>query len=208
MGLPSPTTSPEVVETWKGIKRDRGVSQKRAKPLLLSDLRKVIDATRPTFIGRRDAALLLVGWAAALRRSELVALDFDDIDFVAEGMVISIRKSKTDQEGAGYRIGIPFARKVSHCPTNSLKNWIDLAGITAGPLFFSVGTPGRKFHTEVAERRRIGARLVNEIIKRRLERAGLTSRGYSGHSLRAGFVTSAAKNETPEYMIQIHTRHI
>jgi len=205
--LTNPTISPEVVETWKGIKRELGTAQKRAKPLLLADLRKVIDGTRPTFLGRRDAALLLVGWAAALRRSEIIALDFEHVEFVPEGMIITIPKSKTDQEGEGYRLGIPLAREERFCPTKRLEKWITLARIESGPLFFAIGTPGKKWIAKIDERRRIAPRLVNAIIKRRLERAGFTARGYSGHSLRAGFVTSAATQEMPEYLIQIHTRH-
>lgn len=206
--LQTPTTAPEVVETYKGICRKVGTAQKRAKPLLLADLRTVIDAMRPTFLETRDAAMLLVGWAAALRRSELVALLLDDIDFVAEGMIVTIRSSKTDQEGAGYRIGIPFGRDDRHCPTKRLQKWIDLAEIKTGePLFFSVGVDGQRFHKAVASRSPLSTRSVSDVLKRRIKKAGLTPRGYSGHSLRAGFVTTAAAAKIPEYMIQLHTRH-
>lgn len=205
--LPAPTIDPEVVEVWKGIKREIGTAQKRAKPIMLDALKKVVDATRPTFIGRRDVALLLVGWSAAMRRSEIVAMDRDHIEFVPEGMIITVPRSKTDQEGETYRIGIPLAQEQRFCPTRRLRAWIDLSGIQSGPLFFSVGMPGKKFHADVADRKRLGPRMVNLIIRRRMSRAGFDTKGYSGHSLRAGFVSTAAAAKIPEYLIQLHTRH-
>lgn len=203
----TPTRSLEVVEVNKGIRRTLGTAQRRARPLVLADLKKTINATRPTMLGRRDRALLLVGWAAAMRRSEIVALDLDHIDFVAEGMIVNITRSKTDQEGEGYKIGIPFAQDDKCCPVKILKHWIDLAEITEGPLFFMLGISGRKFHTNVIGPKRLSAKYVNNIIKKRVSQAGINPAGYSGHSLRAGFVTSAASNETPEHLIQLHTRH-
>lgn len=205
--LRTPTNAPEVTTVWQGIQRTHGVSQRQAKPLLLADLKKVVDTLRPTFIGRRDRALLLVGWAGALRRSELVALDFADIEFVDEGFVLTIRKSKTDQTGKEYKLGIPFARAEKICPVRALRKWIDLARIDKGPLFYQIGTPGKRFHAELAKKTRLKPRSVNLIITRRVKQAGLSPHGYSGHSLRAGFITSAAKKETPENLIQIHTRH-
>jgi integrase len=175
---------------------------------VLADLRRLVDAMRPTFLGRRDQALLLVGWAGALRRSEIVALDFEHVDFVEEGMVITIASSKTDQEGEGYKLGIPYAQDGRYCPVKKLEHWINLARIESGPLFFAVGTPGKnKFTTQVDDRRRLSDRMVNVIIKRRAKSAQVSSVGLSGHSLRAGFITTAASKEAPEHMIQLHTRH-
>jgi len=204
---PSPTRAVEVAEVFKGIRREKGTAQKRAKPLVLPELKKVVDSMRPSFLGRRDTALLLVGWAAALRRSELVALDFEHFEMVEEGLILTIRRSKTDQEGAGFKLGIPFARDSRYCPVKRLAHWVELARISAGPLFFSIGTPGKKFHAKITDRKRLSAKFVNEIIKKRVAEAGFKPDGYSGHSLRAGFVTSAAKVETPEHLIQCHTRH-
>ena len=203
----TPTRALEVVEVFKGIRRKLGTAQKHAKPLVLSELKKVIDNLRPTFLGRRDAALLMLGWAGALRRSEIVTVDRQDLEFVEEGMILTIIKSKTDQESAGYKIGIPFGREERYCPVTRVKHWIDLADIRGGPLFFSIGTAGKKFHADVVNPVRISARYVNSIIKKRVEQAGLSPAGYSGHSLRAGFVTSAAKYKIPEHLIQLHTRH-
>lgn len=203
----SPTGDYDVIETLRGIKRTIGTKPKRAKALLWSDMVKVCRNIRPHFLGKRDKALLLVGWAGALRRSELVALDFSDIGFVEEGMIVNIGRSKTDQEGAGYEIGVPFAKDPACCPTASLKNWIETARIDTGPLFFAIGNGGKKFFYDGSERERFSPRGVNYVLARRLEKAGINPDGYSGHSLRAGFITTAAKARVPEHMIQSHTRH-
>ncbi len=207
LDLASPTSSPEVANVYKGIKRTKGVAQRRAKPLVIAELKRLCDRMKPSFLGQRDKALILIGWAGALRRSELVALNLEDIDFVDEGLTMSISSSKTDQEGAGYKLGIPFAGDKRYCPVRKLKHWIELARIKGGPLFIALGTPGKKFHADVPEPRRLAASAVNAIIKRRLKHAGMNCAGYSGHSLRAGFITTAASKEIPEYMIQAHTRH-
>lgn len=208
--METPTTSMEVSETWKGIKRSLGVAQKQAKALSFVDLKKTIDNTRPTFIGRRDATLMLVAWAGALRRSEIVNLDREDIEFVEEGMILTIRQSKSDQEKQGYRIGIPFAEKSDekYCPTIRLSNWIKLAGIISGPIFFKIGMQGRKFLCTIKNPKRLTPRMVNHILTRRLERSGISSTGYSAHSFRAGFCTTAAAKNVPEHVIQLHTRHL
>jgi len=205
--LASPTGSPEVVNVNKGIRRKKGVAQRRAKPLILADLKRVCAKIRPSFLGKRDKSLILLGWAAALRRSELVALDLEDIDFVDEGLILQIRFSKTDQEGEGYKIGVPFAKDPLFCPVLKLKEWIGVAEIESGPVFFAIGTPGKKWHAQIDAPRRLSAAMVNTIIKRRLKMAGMNSAGYSGHSLRAGFVTSAAGVNIPENDIKTQTRH-
>lgn len=207
-GFPSPCAAPIVSEALKGIKKKLGVNQKRAKPLVWVDLKKVIDQTPPTFLGRRDGALLLLGWAGALRRSEVVAIDYEDIEFRPEGMAITIRRSKTDQEGEGYVLGIPLAKEERYCPTTRIRHWIDLARITSGPLFFAIGSAGGKwFYVNTQEHHRLSDRMVNEIVKKYVSLAGISPAGYSGHSLRAGFVSEAASKQTPEYSIQLHTRH-
>jgi site-specific recombinase XerD len=205
--LPPPTAAAEVTEVFKGIKRTNGTAQSKAKPLVWSDLCKVIDRIPPSFIGRRDRALLAVGWAAALRRSEITALNVEDVDFVPEGMVVTVRKSKTDQESEGYKIGIPLGKDKRHCPTTLLKHWIDLSCIKRGPLFFAIGFKGQYFHINVEHKQRLSDRMINKIIQRSVEGAKFSPRGFSGHSLRAGFITTAASKGTPEYTIQIHTRH-
>lgn len=206
-GHRTPTNAPDVTTVWQGIRRVHGTSQKRAKALTTEDLKKVIASIIPSFLGKRDRALLLIGWAAAMRRSEIVALDVGDVEFVDEGMIITIRKSKTDQTGEGFKIGIPRAKDVKCCPVDALRRWLDLARHKSGPLFFSVGTPGNHWHVQVDEPKRLVPKTVNLILSRRMKQAGLSCSGFSGHSLRAGFITSAAKNGTPENLIQLHTRH-
>lgn len=206
-GLETPTKSNAVATVHRGINRERGTAQRRAKPIVITELRRLCDKIKPSFLGRRDKALILIGWSAALRRSELVALNVENIDFVEEGMIVLIVNSKTDQVGQGYKIGIPYAKDEKYCPVKSLKRWRDLADIKSGPLFFAIGTPGKKFHAEVAKRKKLSAATVNAIIKRRIKQGGMNPAGYSGHSLRAGFITAAAKEKIPEYLIQAHTRH-
>lgn len=203
----NPTKTQKVAKVHRGIKRKNGTAQNRAKALVIADLKIFCDGIRPTFLGRRDKALVLVGWSGALRRSELVALNLEDIDFVDQGMTLQITRSKTDQQGAGYKIGIPFAADKQYCPVLNLKKWIDLARLSSGPLFIAVGNNGKKFHAVIDEPRRLSAAMVNTVIKRRAKQAGINTAGLSGHSLRAGFVTSAAKIKVPEYVIQDHTRH-
>lgn len=216
-GEQPPNNHPKVLEVLRGIRREHGAPLKKAKPLLLLDLRRVLSRIAPSFLGKRDRALLLTGWAAALRRSEIVALNVEDIDFVEQGSVVTIRRSKTDQFGEGYKIGIPLAKDKDVCPTAALKDWIDTAGLQEGILFPSLGTPGKLFgqldllragdHENLELTTRLTARTVNIILSRRLKRAGIPTDGYSGHSLRSGYITTAARKKIPEAAIQQHTRH-
>lgn len=207
LGHATPTTHPEVTEVWKGIRRIKGISQKRAKPLMMSELKRIIQNTRPTMIGRRDAALIMIGWSGALRRSEIVSLQYSDVEFVSEGLIIHLRQSKTDQEKSGYKIGIPNGRDTKFCPVQRLKTWIKVGEISSGPLFYRIGVGGRRFLYRTKLREPLSSRMINIILTRRMERAGLSTDGYSGHSFRAGFITEAAKASVPEALIQIHTRH-
>lgn len=213
-----PNNSPEVIEVLKGIKRTHSVAQKKAKPLILTDLKKVLSRISPSFLGKRDRALLLVGWAGALRRSEIVALNLNDIDFVPEGCTVMIRRSKTDQIGEGVTLGLPLGKDPKVCPTMALKEWIEISGIESpkNALFPSLGNNGKRFAQKdclqdgfgnPSVKKRLTARSVNIILERRMKKAGFTTRGFSGHSLRAGYITTAAKSKIPEYSIQVHTRH-
>jgi len=150
--------------------------------------------------GIRDRALILVGFAGAFRRSELVALDYDDVAFVKEGLTLMLRRSKTDQVGEGRKIAIPFAR--SHaCPVKALTSWLDHAGINSGPLFRNVKKGG-----DIG----LGAlspQSVAAIVKEYAAKAGLDADRYSGHSLRAGLITSAAKAGVSSWKIREQTGH-
>ena len=132
--LPNPAHSPLVRATLRGIRREHGVAQRQAKPLLRDDLFDVLAKMGDRPKDLRDMALLLIGFAGAFRRSELCAIDCRDIEHVRQGIVITIRRSKTDQEGAGRPVGIPFGR-TKWCPVTALDRWLSAAGIEAGPIF-------------------------------------------------------------------------
>lgn len=185
-GHDSPRDAPVVREVWKGIKRRTGTSPRQVAPLLPDDLRALVRSCSKSRAGLRDRALLCVGFAGAFRRSEIVALTLQDVEFVDEGVIISLRRSKTDQEGAGEKVGVPFGSHRDTCPVRSLRAWIDAAKITEGPLFRSVSKHGH-----------IGGQLdgrdVARLVKRRATAAGLDATRFSGHSLRAGLATAAAR---------------
>lgn len=151
--------------------------------------------------GVRDRALLLVGFASAFRRSELVALNYSNVEFVPEGIILTIESSKTDQQGEGRRIGIPYARG-KHCPVVSLKAYMDTGQVTEGPVFRSlgVGKEGLGIY-------RLSSHGVAYIIKQRAVLAGFDPAMFSGHSLRAGFVTSAAQAGAETWTIMKQTGH-
>jgi len=199
-GLSTPTNSALVQSTLKGIKRAHGMAQRRAKPLLVEDLIHIVMGLDTTPKDLRDKALLLIGFAGGFRRSELVALDFGDIEHVREGIVVTIKRSKTDQIGKGRRIGIPIARG-HHCPVRSLEAWIECAVITDGPLYRPVSRHGHTSNT------RLSGNAVSTIVKQRTVAAGLDADGYSGHSLRAGLATSAARAGISTLDIRRQTGH-
>lgn len=206
--FPNPTKDPMVTEAVKGYRRERGTEKKRVKPLLFEQLTRIVEQLGTSIKGLRDSAILTVGWMGALRRSEIVALMRDDIESVSEGLVVHVRRSKTDQEGKGRKIGIPFGTD-RFCPVTIIRRWYTIAQIEQGPLFFGVyrGASAKMFSTKNFPRRKLNDRTVAEIVKQSLELAGYDSVGYSGHSLRAGFCTSAASCGVPEHVIMRHTGH-
>src|SRR6185312_16053155 len=132
--LPTPVRTPLVRATMRGIRREQGAGQHQVKPLLREDLFVVLAAMGDRLKDLRDRALLLIGFAGGLRRSELAAISFIDVERVREGIVLIIRRSKTDQDGVGRRIGIPFGRTI-HCPVRALESWLTAARIDDGPVF-------------------------------------------------------------------------
>lgn len=199
-GLPSPTDSELVKATMRGIKRRHGMARAEAKPLLRDDLFLLLERTSDDLKGMRDRALLLVGFAGGFRRSELVGLNFQDVDHVKQGVVLALRKSKTDQTGAGRKVAIPFGRG-RWCPVNALDKWLDRSGIATGPLFRPVNRHGHSLD------QRLSGEAVSLIVKERLFAAGIDPTGYSGHSLRAGFATSAAMAGVSTWKIRQQTGH-
>ena len=163
----------------------------------------------PGLAGTRDRALLLVGFAGAFRRSELVALDAEDVAVRPDGVVLSIRQSKTDQEGAGAEVGLPYGENRLTCPVRSLEAWMQEGRISNGPLFRRIDRHGNVGN-------RLSPASVDTIVKKYARAAGYLKENderdpsaptYSAHSLRAGFVTTAAKAGVPEWVIQRQTRH-
>ena len=199
-GLPNPCRSEIVRATLRGIKRTRGIAQREAKPLLREDLFRVLDAMGEGVKDARDRALLLIGFAGGFRRSEIVGLDCDDIERVRQGLIVTLRRSKTDQEGAGRKVGIPFGR-TRHCPVLALDRWLAVSGIEAGPIFRPVDRHGRV----AAER--LSGEAVSLVVKERVAAAGIDPTGFSGHSLRAGFATSAVQAGVSTLKIRSQTGH-
>jgi len=148
----------------------------------------------------RDKALLLIGFAAGFRRSELIGLDIEDIQFVTQGLVISVNRSKTDQTGQGRKVGIPFAEGM-HCPVHSLKQWIGFIGADSGPIFRPIS------RHEFISPKRLTGNAVASIVKERVRTIGLAPENYSGHSLRSGLATSAAFSGVPLLKIRQQTGH-
>ena len=186
------TKHPMITENLMGIKRVKGSFQKAKKPILINDLKaiiNVIDKEKNEKKRFKNRALILIGFAGGFRRSELVAIHCDDIDFVPEGVKIFLKRSKTDQSGEGMTKGIPYFSNSSYCPVIALKNWLQKSGIKTGKIFD------------------ISDKSVALIIKKYTAIAGLDSNKYSGHSLRSGFATSAAELGAEERSIMAMTGH-
>jgi integrase len=199
-GLPNPTRAELVHSTLRGIKRRRGCAQREAMPLLRDDLLLVLDVMGDGLRDIRDKAVLLVGFAAALRRSELVGLDVEDIEHVRQGIVLHLRRSKTDQDGRGRKIGIPFGRTRS-CPVAALDAWLAASEITEGAIFRPVDRHGR------IQPSRLSGEAVSLVVRERVAAAWFDPAPYSGHSLRSGLATSAAQAGVPTWRIKAQTRH-
>jgi integrase len=184
--LPSPTTSSLVRRTHAGIRRAIGTAQVAKAPAVVSDLKRMLAKLPGTRVGLRDRALLLLGFAGAFRRSELVGLDVSDLELSSAGLAITLRKSKTDQEGGSRRLGIPYGSLAATCPVRSLQAWLETARISDGPVFRALD----KFQR--VQPGRLSGKAVARIVKRRAAAVGLDPSRYAGHSLRAGLATSAA----------------
>ena len=201
IGLESPTTAGMVRNTLKGIKRTKGTAANQKAAALTDDIRAMIGATDAGIIGLRDRALILLGFAGAFRRSELVGLNVEDCAFGKDGLTITLRRSKTDQEGAGRKVGIPYGANPETCPVRIVQAWLELAGVTTGPLFRSINRHGR------VQPGRLSGADVARIIKKLVRRAGLDPAKYAGHSLRAGHATAAAIAGASEKSIMAQTGH-
>ena len=199
------TKHPSIIENIMGIKRRKGSIQKAKKPILISDLKKIIDVIdnedNEDIKKLRDRSIILIGFSGGFRRNEIVSLDYDDLDFVEEGLKIQIRRSKTDQFGEGLVKALPYFDSPRYCPVVSLKNWIVASKINSGALFKRF-TKGSKLSEH-----RLTNQTVALLIKKYLELVGIDSKNYSGHSLRSGFATSAAEAGAEERSIMAMTGH-
>jgi len=198
---PDPTSDIRIKTLMEGVRRRLG-NRPAGKAALTNDLlaRAIKALPSDTLRGKRDRAILLLAFTGAFRRSELVALTMQDVTQETTGLVILVRRSKTDQSGAGMTKHIP-ARKDALCPVAALRTWIKTAEITSGPLFRRVDRWGK------VGKKALDAKEIARIVKRAAQAAGLDASKFAGHSLRAGFVTSAAMAGVDEWKIQEQTGH-
>ena len=199
------TKHPIIIENLMGIKRKKGSMQTGKKPILISHLKQLIDVIDEQKMEKikklRNRTLILTGFGGGFRRTELISINYEDLDFVQEGVKITVKRSKTDQFGEGMIKGLPYFSNEKYCPVTSLKNWLNFSKIKVGPIF-------RRFAK--------GSRLTNHrltdqsvvlIIKDCLNIAGVENKNFSGHSLRSGFATVAAESGADERSIMAMTGH-
>ncbi|MDB3885587.1 site-specific integrase [Candidatus Pelagibacter sp.] len=187
------TKHPIIMENLMGIKRTNGSNQKGKKPLLINDLKALIQAIHQSVEKdsrkSRDKAIVLIGFSGGFRRSELVSIEYEDLEFVLEGVKIFVKRSKTDQSGEGMTKAIPYFENLDFCPVIALKNWIEISKIKKNKIF------------------KISDKGVSLIIKKYANLAGLDAQRYAGHSLRSGFATSTAESGAEERNIMAMTGH-
>ena len=199
------TKHPVIVENLMGIKRKKGSIQSGKKPILINHLKQIINIIDEQKIEKikklRNKTLILIGFGGGFRRTELVSIDHEDLDFVQEGVKITIKRSKTDQFGEGMIKGLPYFSNEKYCPVTNLKNWVTLSKIKTGPIFrrFAKGS--------ILTSHRLTDQSVALIIKDCLKLAGIENQNFSGHSLRSGFATVAAESGADERSIMAMTGH-
>ena len=199
------TKHPVIVENLMGIKRKKGSIQTGKKPILINHLKQIINVIDEQKIEKikklRNKTLILIGFGGGFRRKELISIDYEDIDFVQEGVKITVRRSKTDQFGEGMIKGLPYFSNEKYCPVTNLKNWLILSKIKTGPIFrrFAKGS--------ILTKHRLTDQSVVLIIKDCLKLAGIENQNFSGHSLRSGFATVAAESGADERSIMAMTGH-
>ena len=201
------TKHPIIIENLMGIKRKKGSYQKGKKPILINHLKLIIDEIDKdtydeTGIRKlRDKTIILLGFAGGFRRIELISIDYEDLEFVSEGVKIFIRKSKTDQFGEGMIKGLPYFTNQQYCPVWHLKKWLEISEIKSGPIF-------RRFFKGLnLGKNRLTDQSVALFLKKYLSNAGIENQDYSGHSLRSGFATVSAEAGADERSIMAMTGH-
>ena len=196
---------PIIVENLMGIRRIKGSIQKGKKPLLINHLKLVINVINEQKIEEnkklRDKTMILVGFGGGFRRNELISIDYEDLEFVSEGLKITVRRSKTDQFGEGMIKGLPYFSNEMYCPIINLKKWLEISKIRSGPIFrrFTKGS--------TITEKRLTDQSVVLLIKKYLNLAGIENKNFAGHSLRSGFATVAAESGADERSIMAMTGH-
>ena len=199
------TKHPIIIENLMGIRRIKGSIQKGKKPLLINHLKSIINVIHEQKIGEikklRDKSIILVGFSGGFRRTELISIDYEDLEFVPEGLKIIIKKSKTDQFGEGMTKGIPYFNNEKYCPVINIKKWLEISRIQTGPIFrrFSKGS--------TLTNKRLTDQSVVLLMKQYLDLAGIENKNFAGHSLRSGFATVAAETGADERSIMAMTGH-
>lgn len=200
-GFQTPTDEWVVRSTIRRLRQEHGSAAGSKKPLLVEDIKKMISHCPTTLAGKRDKALLLIGFAGALKRSELVNLDFEDVSVAKEGIVLTIYEKNSEKHRELRKVAIPYGRFRSTCPVTALLDWLDEANISTGPLLRSFNKHGRP------KAFRMSDRVVAEVVKKYSELIGKRAKSFSAHSLRAGFATAAAIAGAAEASIQKQTGH-
>ena len=199
------TKHPIIIENFMGIRRTKGSFQKGKKPILINHLKLIINAINEQknedIKKIRDKSIILVGFGGGFRRTELISINYEDLEFVPEGLKITIRKSKTDQFGEGMIKALPYFTNEKYCPVISLKSWLDISKIKSGPIFrrFSKGS--------FLKEERLTDQSVVLLIKKYLNLAGIDNTNFAGHSLRSGFASVAAESGADERSIMTMTGH-
>lgn len=199
--LLSPTHHPLVRETFKAIRREIGTRQKIKQALLTADVRKIVACCPDSLAGKRDKALYLTSFAGMLRREDSAGLLAEGLHFTSEGLVMTLDHGKTDQESHGREIAIVPGADPATCPLRALRDWLDAAKISSGPVFRGVDQKGRVSNSGLHRDS------IAYIIKRAASRTGMKVAGIAGHSLRSGGITTAATNGVPEYIIRRQSHH-
>jgi len=199
------TKHPAIIENIMGIKRRKGSIQKGKKPILINSLKAIINTideqNKKEIKKIRDKSIILIGFSGGFRRNEIVSLDYDDLEFVQEGLKITVKRSKTDQFGEGLKKALPYFDNYKYCPVVTLRKWIEISKINTGPLF-------RRFNKgSILSEKRLTDQTVALLIKEYLNLAGIDGKNYSGHSLRSGFATSTAESGADERSIMAMTGH-
>ena len=199
------TKHPIILENLMGIRRVKGSKQVGKKPILINHLKSIINAINQhkinDFKKLRDKSIILIGFGGGFRRTELISIDHEDLEFVPEGLKINIKRSKTDQFGEGMTKGLPYFSNKIYCPVLNLKKWLEISKIKSGPIF-------RRFSKGLTlTNKRLTDQSVTLLIKEYLNLAGIDSKNFAGHSLRSGFATVAAASGADERSIMAMTGH-